>query len=131
MGWVGGWAVGGGWNKLLRASVVPGEDGFLRIPRPQSAELHSGVSEDLALFAVDFSAMAPTRRHPTWAPPCGREALFRGRPLLGSLHDQAERARIHQELNAVNLALNPVPSPPPSPASPSPRCGNPPGVTRP
>jgi hypothetical protein len=118
------------WNKLLRASVVPGEDGFLRIPRSQSAEPRSGVSEDLALFAVDFSAMAPTRRHPTWASPCGREALFRGRPLLGSLHDQAERARIHPELNAVNLALDPVPCPPPSPASPSPRCGNPPGITR-
>ncbi len=40
-------------------------------------------------------------------PPCGREGFFRGRCLAVSPADQAERARIHAELQAVGLALLP------------------------
>jgi hypothetical protein len=95
------------WNKLLRASVIPGDDGFLRFRHTQSAEPNTAAAEDLALFAVDFASSASPPPAPPLAPSCGSDTASRGRPLLGSLHDQAERARIHQELHAVNLALKP------------------------
>jgi hypothetical protein len=59
------------------------------------------------LFAVDFASSTSPSSAPPLATSCGSDTAFRGRPLLGSLHDQAERARIHQELHAVNLALKP------------------------
>jgi hypothetical protein len=95
------------WNKLLRASVIPGDDGFLRVRHTQSAEPNTAAAEDLALFAVDFASSASPSPAPPLASSCGSDTAFRGRPLLGSLHDQTERARIHQELHAVNLALKP------------------------
>ncbi len=95
------------WNNLLRASIIPGDDGFLRFRHTQSAEPNTAAAEDLALFAVDFASSASPRHASPWVPSCGSDTAFRGRPLLGSLHDQAERARIHLELHAVNLALKP------------------------
>ena len=37
--------------------------------------------------------------------PCGHEGDYRGRPILGSTTDQADRARIHAEIAATYLAL--------------------------
>ena len=94
------------WSKLLRASVVSGPEGYVRLRKQQSALPDSDAAGELALFAVDFSAGQTRLRTPT-APPCGREAEFRGRLPSGSLADQAERARIHAHLDAVGLALRP------------------------
>ena len=100
------------WSKMLRASVVPNADGYLRVRRQQS-HLGSDVDGELAIFAVDFSQHATRLRPDLPAPPCGAEAAFRGRCLAGSPLDQAERARIHAELAAVGLALRSTPPPPP------------------
>ena len=90
------------WNKLLRASVVPNEEGYLRV-RKQQSQLGSDVEGELA--SSRSRSLAPS-------PPCGREAAFCGRPLSGgSPTDQAERARIHADLQAVGLALRPCPPP--------------------
>ena len=95
------------WNKLLRASAVPNEEGHLRV-RKQQSQLGSDVEGELAIFAVDFAPVSSRTRSSTPSPPCGREAAFRGRPLSGgSPADQAERARIHADLQAVGLALRP------------------------
>ena len=86
------------WNKLLRASAVPNEEGHLRV-RKQQSQLGSDVEGELA--SSRSRSLAPS-------PPCGREAAFRGRPLSGgSPIDQAERARIHADLQAVGQALRP------------------------
>jgi hypothetical protein len=92
------------WNKLLRASVVQNDAGYLRIRRQQSSA-DSDVAGELAVFAVDFAPYAS--RSPTTASPpgCGMEARFRGRSLLGSPSDQAERARIRAEILSVGLSL--------------------------
>ena len=92
------------WNKLLRASVVPNAEGYLRVRR-QPARLDSDVAGELAIFAVDFAPYSTRTRASPCSPPCCREGVFRGRCLVGSPADQAERARIHAELQAVGLAL--------------------------
>jgi hypothetical protein len=94
------------WNKLLRASVVPNVDGYIRVRR-QQPNLGSDFDGELAIFAVDFAPHSSRTRTASCRPPCGREADFRGRCLAGSTADQAERARIHAELQAVGLALRP------------------------
>jgi hypothetical protein len=94
------------WNKLLRASVVRNDEGFLRI-RKQQSQLGSDAEGELAIFAVDFATLSSRARSTLPSPPCGCAAVFRGRPPGGSPVDQAERARIHQELQAVGLALRP------------------------
>ena len=101
------------WSKLLRASVVPGEEGFLRLTMQQSAPAESDRADNLAIFAVDFASSASRRRTLVTAPSCGADSHFRGRPLLGSSMDQADRARIHQQLAALHVTLrDPVASPP-------------------
>ena len=94
------------WTKLLRASVIPGPEGYERLRKLQNAPPDSDAAGELALFAVDFAAGQTRLRTPS-APPCGREAEFRGRCPSGSPADQAERARIHAHLDAVGLALRP------------------------
>ena len=99
------------WTKLLRASVVANEDGYIRVRR-QSAPLDSDVEGELAIFAVDFAPQSTRRRLDPCAPPCGAATSFRGRSPLGSADDQAERARIHAEILALGTALRPAsPSP--------------------
>ena len=51
------------WNKLLRASVVPNAEGYLRVRR-QPARLDSDVAGELAIFAVDFAPYRPRCRDP-------------------------------------------------------------------
>jgi hypothetical protein len=92
------------WNKLLRASVVPNGAGYVRIRR-QAADVDSDVRGELALFAVDFTRYSTRACLAHCLPPCGRELAFRGRPPAGSPADTAERARIHEELDRVGLAL--------------------------
>ena len=95
------------WTKLLRASVVANEDGYIRVRR-QSAPLDSDVEGELAIFAVDFAPQSTRRRLDPCAPPCGAATSFRGRSPLGSADDQAERARIHAEILALGTALRPA-----------------------
>ena len=92
------------WNKLLRASVVRNQEGYLRVRR-QPFSAGADVEGELAIFAVDFAPHTIRQRNLNPSPPCGREGEFRGRPLSGSPLDQAERARIHAELSAVALDL--------------------------
>ena len=92
------------WNKLLRASVVPNGAGYVRIRR-QAVDVDSDVRGELALFAVDFSRYSTRACLAHCCPPCGHELAFRGRPPAGSPADTAERARIHEELDRVGLAL--------------------------
>jgi hypothetical protein len=94
------------WNKLLRASVVPNGAGYVRIRR-QAVDVDSDVRGELALFAVDFTRYSTRACLAHCLPPCGRELAFRGRPPAGSPADTAERARIHEELDRVGLALRP------------------------
>ena len=56
------------WNKLLRASVVQNDAGYLRICR-QQASIGSDVAGELAIFTVDFAPHAS--RSPTNAYPPG------------------------------------------------------------
>jgi hypothetical protein len=49
------------WSKLLRASVVPNTDGFLRVRRQQAAPSDSDAPGELAIFAVDFSPWSNRR----------------------------------------------------------------------
>ena len=72
------------WNKLLRFSVLPHANGFLRIRARPLPSGNNDTDMDLALFAVNFSRAQTRRRSPS-APGCGQESLFRGRPLLGSV----------------------------------------------
>ncbi len=94
------------WTKILRASVIAGPEGYERLRKQQNAPPDSDAAGELALFAVDFSAGKSRLSTPS-APPCGREAKFRGRCPSGSPADQAERALIHAYLDAVGLALRP------------------------
>jgi hypothetical protein len=96
------------WNKLLRASVVPNADGYVRVRRQQSTA-DSDVPGELAIFAVDFAPHSTRIHQSPLVDPCGREGAFRGRCPSGSPADQAERARIRAELSAVTLGLRPRP----------------------
>ena len=93
------------WNKLLRASVIPGEHGFLRFSRQQQALADSDRSGDLALFAVDFAPSAGRRCADPAVSPCEAFGAHRGRPLLGSALDQADRALIQQRLSDLRVSL--------------------------
>ena len=73
-------------NKLLRASVVPNAEGYLRVRR-QPVRLDSDVAGELPIFAVDFAPYATRSRASLCSPPCGREGV------------------IHAKLQAVGLAL--------------------------
>jgi hypothetical protein len=46
------------WSKLLRASVVPNADGFLRVRRQQAAPPDSDAPGELAIFAISEPASA-------------------------------------------------------------------------
>jgi hypothetical protein len=92
------------WNKLLRASVVQNDAGYLRIRRQQTPT-DSDVAGEPAVFAVDFAPYASRSPTTAYPPGCGMEARFRGRSLLGSPSDQAERARIRAEILSVGLSL--------------------------
>ncbi len=92
------------WNKLLQAPVVPNEACYLRFRR-QAVDVDSDIRGELALFAVDFTRYSTRAYLAKCLPPCGHERAFRGRPQAGSPADTAERARIHEELERVGLAL--------------------------
>jgi hypothetical protein len=115
------------WSKLLRASVVPGEEGFLCLTMQQSAPADSDRADDLAIFAVDFAPFTSRRCTLVPAPSCGADFNFRGRPLLGSPMDQADRARIHQQLAAPHVTLHdPIADPFPDQPAQSPAWRPPP-----
>jgi hypothetical protein len=93
------------WSKLLRASVVDNDDGYIRIRKQTIAPFDSDVAGELAVFALDFSPWSSHNLAATTVPPCGLEAEFRGRNPLGSPSDQEDRARIRAQLVQLGLAL--------------------------
>ena len=93
------------WPKLLRASVVPNADGYLRIRRQAAAPPDSDAAGELAIFAVDFSPWSTRRLVDESSPPCGMETLFRGRDPRGSATDLADRQRILEQMVHLGLAL--------------------------
>ena len=88
------------WTKLLRASVLQDPQGYVAVRHRQQAAPGSDSAGDLAIFPVDFWGEKYRLRGDSCVPRCGREGLFRGRTLLGSVEDQADRARILAELRS-------------------------------
>ena len=93
------------WSKLLRASVVDNDDGYIRIRKQTIAPLDSDVAGELAVFALDFSPWSSHQPAAATVPPCGLEAAFRGRNPLGSPSDQEDLAHIRAQLVQLGLAL--------------------------
>ena len=89
------------WARLLQASVSSDPKGYTAIRKQQQADPASDAACNLAVFPVDFWANRTRTRGEPCTPGCGSEALFRGRPLAGSVEDQADRARIHSELRSA------------------------------
>ncbi len=89
------------WTKLLRASVLSNDAGYVRLRPRQGAARGSDASISLAVFALDFGSRQLRLRPSDLAAPCVRAADFRGRPLL----DQEERARIHNTLLELHSSL--------------------------
>ena len=84
------------WAPLVAASLPAGSEPFQKFLDPMSLLEHSAdfrVSA-LALFTVDFGAACPPGSDSGFAPRCGYEARLRGRPVLGSASDVADRERI-------------------------------------
>jgi hypothetical protein len=78
---------------------------YIRIQQQASAAADSDVAGELAIFSVDFSPWSTRLPVPAPEPPCGFEALFRGRDPFGSSADQEDRARILASLVQLGLAL--------------------------
>ena len=93
------------WTKPLRASVIPGPEGYERLRKQQNAPPDSDA--DGSWPSSLLISLPGTRLRTPSAPLCGQEAEFRGRCPSGSPADQAERASIHAHLDAVGLALRP------------------------
>ena len=95
------------WSKLLRASVVPNEEGYIRVRRQARAAAppDSDAAGELAIFAIDFSSWCTRRLVDASSPPCGMESLFCGRDPLGSAADQADRQWIREQMVHLGLTL--------------------------
>ena len=93
------------WSKLLHASVVNNEDGYLRVRRQLDTSSDSDVAGELAIFAVDLSVWSSRHRSSAPSPPCGLEDAFRGRNPIGSSADQEDRRRIRASLVQLGLPL--------------------------
>ncbi len=64
------------WNKLLQASVVPHEAGYLRIRRQARAvDVDSDVRDELAVPAVDFTRYSTRACLAQSLPTCGNDPL--------------------------------------------------------
>jgi len=88
------------WARLLRASVSQDPKGYTIVRKLQQADPNTDAAGNLAIFPVDFWGEKSRLRGDLCVPRCGFEAAFRGRPALGSLQDQADRARILSELRS-------------------------------
>ena len=85
------------WNRLLHSSINNSPDGYYRL---RHAHSHLDWAADftppeLAIFCIDFGQDSDFS---FLAPRCPSQELFRGRPVLGSVRDQFDRARIHDVL---------------------------------
>ncbi len=106
------------WNKLLRASVVPNPNGYIRV-RKQQPGLGSDVNGELAIFAVDFSPHCIRHRLQPPAPPCCGECAFRGRPPAGS--PALPYPRLLDTRQPGPTTLSPPLLTPPHPTTPPPK----------
>jgi len=75
--------------------------GYTAIRKQQHADPTSDAAGNLAIFPVDFWGGKSRLRGDSCVPRYGSEATFRGRPLAGSVEDQADRARILSELRST------------------------------
>ena len=89
------------WVRLLKASISKDPKGFTAIRKQQHADANSDAAGNLAIFPVDFWGEKSRLRGDLCVPRCGSEGLYRGRPSLGSIPDQADRARILSELRST------------------------------
>jgi len=89
------------WARLLKASVSKDPRGYTVVRKQQQAEPATDAAGNLAIFPVDFWGEKSRLRGDSCVPRCGSEAAFRGRPLTGSIADQADRARILSELRST------------------------------
>jgi hypothetical protein len=87
------------WPRLVAAARPIGNQSFVHIRNPETVlvDAQGHLPPALAVFAVDFGSSSP-RRCDSYAPACGQERAWRGRPLLGHPSDVADRKRIHDEL---------------------------------
>ena len=88
------------WARLVAASLSGGPEPFQKFRSPESLLEHSHdfrVSA-LDLFTVDFGNGHPPGSDSGFAPRCGHEARLRGRPVLGSASDVADRERIRSAM---------------------------------
>jgi len=88
------------WHKLLKASVLPGPDGYVRIRKAKHMLMHGSGSyaAELALFPCDFSRLrgAPNG----WSDPgCAGAFLPRLRHPCGSTADAADRQALRAALS--------------------------------
>ena len=87
------------WHKLLKASVLPGRDKYLRIRHAGRFVAHAGglSSPELAIFPCDFGRL---RGSPDgWRDPaCAGAFRRRPRPPCGSAADEADRRLLRSAL---------------------------------
>ena len=95
------------WPRLVAASRPVGDKPFIHIRNPGQifTGTRSFLPPALAVFAVDF-ATSSSRRFDAYAPACGQEGAWRGRPLLGHPNDVADRQRIRHELERLYRAAD-------------------------
>ena len=85
------------WNRLLHASIGNMPERYFRLRHAHSHLIWASdyTAPELAIFCVDFGQNS---NFDYLAPRCPDITLFRGRPVLGLLRDQIDRARIHDTL---------------------------------
>jgi len=94
------------WGRLLAASLIRTNPGYISIAQAASVLRHTGSYgvQKLAVFVVDFRRAAVARVQLPSSPGCGLECAARGRANPGALADDADRAR----LKAALLQLVPL-----------------------
>jgi hypothetical protein len=72
------------WPRLVAAARPIGDQSFVHIRNPETVliDAQGHLPSVLAVFAVDFGPSSP-RCCDSYAPSCGQERAWRGRPLLG------------------------------------------------
>ena len=92
------------WPRLLAAARPIADKLVIRNPGSMLADSSGFLPPALAVFAIDFG-LDSAHCSDLYAPACGQEGAWRGRPLLGHPSDVADRRQIHIELErAVRLA---------------------------
>lgn len=100
------------WHKLVAASVLtrhPAKDGFVRIKHAHRYLTDAAGYEprELAIFACDFSALAPDHSPPGGAtPPCAGAFARRPRHRCGSADDLRDRLALREAMEAQGWTVS-------------------------